>query len=228
MKINHKILNLPPYISTSWDNISALHMKETLLIVSLKNGESITIPGLSPELIEKIFDSHSAYLEQPPHTKQHKKSPFAQPGLHIVLPFQLDSNSIESLESMIEHNPSQANAPDLPSDVLDKVQSFAKLIPLEEVTAAPKPEPHCNCVHCQISRAIHQGIDAPEEEPEQLEEITEDVELSEWNIEQSGDKLYTLTHKLNSNEQYQVYLGEPVGCTCGKEGCEHIVTVLKS
>ena len=47
-------------------------------------------------------------------------------------------------------------------------------------------------------------------------------------ITQTGDKLFTVVNKLDPQENYHVYLGHPVGCTCGKQGCEHILVVLKS
>ena len=43
-----------------------------------------------------------------------------------------------------------------------------------------------------------------------------------------NDKLFTVINKLDQQEKYNVFLGEPVGCTCGKQGCEHMLAVLKS
>ncbi len=88
--------------------------------------------------------------------------------------------------------------------------------------AFPKPEPHCNCPHCQIARAMH-GI-----EKQELEEPVsdEDLKFRDWEIKQTGEKLYSVTNPIDPSEQYTVFLGEPVGCTCGHSHCEHIKSVL--
>ena len=61
------------------------------------------------------------------------------------------------------------------------------------------------------------------------EEISEeDLRFREWDIEQKGENLYLVRNPLNQKEEYNVFLGNPVGCTCGKDNCEHIRTVLNS
>jgi hypothetical protein len=67
------------------------------------------------------------------------------------------------------------------------------------------------------------AIDFPEEEVSPHE-----LKFREWDIQQAGDKLYNVSNPFDKGEQYQVYLGNPVGCTCGKSKCEHIVAVLNS
>ena len=63
----------------------------------------------------------------------------------------------------------------------------------------------------------------------QEEEVTDrDLSFQQWAIEQTGDKLFCVTNKLDRLEKYNVFLGDPVGCTCGIQGCEHILAVLKS
>ena len=65
------------------------------------------------------------------------------------------------------------------------------------------------------------------EEP--LEEVTdEDLKFRTWDIKQPGKKLYLVTNPLDNNENYNVFLGKPVGCTCGQKYCEHIKAVLNS
>jgi len=92
----------------------------------------------------------------------------------------------------------------------------------------PKGEPHCNCPYCQIANAM-QGTVSEVEEKEVEEEVTEDdLKFREWDIKQEGDKLYIVTNPLDADEHYQVFLGTPVGCTCGQKNCEHIRTVLSS
>ena len=68
MKMNPKILSIPPYISTSWKNIASLHVEHrhatSLLVVTLLNGAKIEVPQLSPPLLDAIFKAHALFLEQ--------------------------------------------------------------------------------------------------------------------------------------------------------------------
>ena len=73
----------------------------------------------------------------------------------------------------------------------------------------------------------------PQADPINEREVEEDVrddelQFEQWSISSAGDKLYNVVNRLDEQEKYRVYLGHPVGCTCGREGCEHILAVLKS
>lgn len=246
MKINSKIFNLPPYISTSWNKVAALHMNGSVLVVTLAHGEIINIPGLQPELIETIFNAHATFLEQEsirdpiqpqtPTGPAKTLHPFAQALMNaeqgMDLPFRFGFSTFDGFGSALQHNPAQANAPDLPKEILQKITDIAKIVAPEDPAAIPKPEPHCNCMHCQIAKAITSGLHLTTEQPQQLHEephvTDEDLTFQQWDIRQTGDKMYSVANKLDLNEKYSVYLGEPVGCTCGKPGCEHILAVLKS
>ena len=63
MKITAKVLSIPPYISTSWKNIIALHVKNGDLVISLPDSESSVSPNLPADIINSIFLAHSGYLE---------------------------------------------------------------------------------------------------------------------------------------------------------------------
>jgi hypothetical protein len=66
-------------------------------------------------------------------------------------------------------------------------------------------------------------------EPINDEEISaEDLRFKEWEIAKLSQNLYKVINPLDSNEEYQVFLGTPIGCTCGIHHCEHIKAVLKS
>ncbi|OJU82522.1 MAG: hypothetical protein BGO10_10285 [Chlamydia sp. 32-24] len=235
MKINDKILSIPPYLSTSWENVRALQFRDEVLVIHLKDSESIQIPGLTKETVEQIFHIHSEYLEHQ-HLDTSKKEPnlFSNPSLlsqdlsdsPVKLGFGFDA-----FGSPLQHNPDHMNAPDLPEVVLKKISAIAKIIAPEDIQALPKPEPHCNCMHCQIAKAINKEVQVQTDfvsESSEEEIVDEDLTFQQWNIEQTGDQLFNVTNRLDQTEQYRVYLGKPVGCTCGKEGCEHIVAVLKS
>jgi hypothetical protein len=243
MKINNKMLSLPPYISTSWNHVLALHLKGSALVVCLTDGSTIEIPELRPEILETIFNAHASYLdrqstqERPTSIQQMKSNiPFIASSTsqetESDFPFRLGFGTFDTLGSALQHNPSQSQAPDLPPEILSKISAIAKIIAPDDPQSIPKPEPHCNCIHCQIARAINQGLEAgqtPEDDEKKEDEIKEeDLTFRQWDISQSGDKLYTVINRLDSKEKYSVYLGHPVGCTCGKQGCEHILAVLKS
>lgn len=236
MKINPKIFSLPPYISTTWNNVIALYVKEGNLIVSLIDGEIIEIPNLKPELLEIIFNAHNAYMEFEIAREHFSKSNNKSPNPVSLTsdstgesPFRFAFSTLDGLGYALQHNPSQANAPEIPKEVLEKISAIAKIVAPEEANTLPKAEPHCNCMYCQIARAI-QGEQQENVQEVSSEETVSDDELKfqEWNIVQTGDKMYTVTNKLDTLEKYSVFLGEPVGCTCGKSGCEHILAVLKS
>lgn len=242
-KINRKILSIPPYISTSWKNINTLHMKEIegkqVLIIVLHNGTLIEIPRLEEKLIEQIFDAHSQYVDhelKEPQVESLKS--FGQTtdnkendvSFSFGIPFQMSgAEGAENISSFLQHNPDQANAPKMPPDVIEKITSITKALGMDmEQMNIPKAEPHCNCPYCQIAKVIQgESKDSPREEVE--EEITEDdLRFRDWDIKQEGDNLYIVSNPLNANEHYQVFLGNPVRCTCGEKNCEHVRTVLNS
>jgi hypothetical protein len=241
MIINSKILHLPPYLSTSWNYIASVHMHDTTLIITLIKGNAITIANLPPEIIENIFKAHAEFLdtgrmpEKPPSSQVQAKNlhPFAQALMNaeqnMEVPFRFGFSSLDGLGSALQHNQAQSNAPDLPEEILQKISAIAKIVTPEDQSALPKAEPHCNCMHCQIARAVTSGLQIKTSEPDPEPVVTEEeLTFQPWNIQQTGDKIYTVTNRIDMLEKYTVYLGDPVGCTCGKSGCEHILVVLKS
>ena len=226
MKINERILSIPPYISTSWDNVASILMNhENALEIILHTGIKVILSNLSNEIIEKIFDFHVKSMES---SRDH------------LLPNQFGLNlgkggivlsGMENFTGMMQHDPSQSNAPSLPFEILSKIAEMGKAIGVDaETFNIPEGEPNCNCPYCQISKAIHgiksieQNLNAPD-----LEEVTkEELTFREWDIVQKNDKLYDVLNPLDKTEKYSVYLGDPIGCTCGKNNCEHILAVLKS
>lgn len=219
MKINEKILSLPPYISTAWSNISTVRIKDNQLLITLIDGNSVQIPSLPNETIELIFKSHADYLE---NITYRSKTALDLPKENRI---QIGFGSIEGTSSaLMQHDPSQSDSPPIPPEVIEKISSITKILAPEDLFNLPAPEPNCNCFHCQLIRAINS--------PKQVahEEIVADQELefSQWDIKQVGVNLFSVTSRLDKNEKYTVFLGEPIGCNCGQQGCEHIVAVLKT
>lgn len=240
METNDKFICLPPYLSTSWRNVRSLHMKSDNLVVTLLDGSLVEIPRLGQNAIEHLFACHAAFL------RQQRQRPFSEvlrtndgvkfgrPGEEetgLFPPFRLGLSGLDTLGTALQHNYAQSNTPDLPPEILQKIAAVARIVAPDDVNALPKAEPHCNCVHCQIARAIHQGLEQGQEiapqEPE--EEVTaEDLTFRQWIIEKTGENLYSVMNPLDETQHYSVYLGHPVGCTCGNQNCEHILAVLRS
>lgn len=226
MIVNNKVLSIPPYISTSWKNVASLHVEDRqshpALIITLHAGSRIEIPQLDFSLIEVIFNAHAKFLEQE-QLSLSLKAPFA-PG---ALPMG-GAGTIESI-GFVQHNPDQKDGPELPPELLSKIGLLAKTMSPEDIASLPQAEPHCNCPHCQITRAMHEAIQNPNAPSSDEELVTEeDLRFRTWDIHKAADKLYVVTNPLNEKEKYNVFLGNPVGCTCGENGCEHVQAVLKS
>jgi hypothetical protein len=220
MKINDKILHMPPFISTTWDNITSLYSEANQLIIVLKNGSKIQIPNLPKEILDLIFKNHAKSLENSTFLNSKTSITFGLPPLPIA-------EGLDSFTTAMQHNPDQKDAPSLPSDVIKKIANLAKLFAEEANIDLPKPEANCNCMYCQIAKALQIGMGV---HIENLDEEVSDADLMfrQWDIHEEKTDLYTVTNPLDQNEHYNVFLGNPIGCTCGKKNCEHIKAVLNS
>lgn len=229
MKINSKIISIPPYISSSWSHIEALYTLGANLVIKLLDGKIIEIPELEKSTINMIFEMHTLAAEEKQSKTSNQTTPF---NPQIEPPFRLAIGPIEDMgASIFQHNPSFGSIAEIPSEILEKIVAITKIVSPTDMRAFPKPEPHCNCVHCQVARAVTKSADdMPEEKhTDSVEEIISDAELTfqEWEIHSIGNQTYCVINKIDKSE-YRVYLGDPVGCTCGNSGCEHIIAVLKS
>ena len=245
MMINRSALSIPPYISTSWKNILSLHidaqqLSSTILVVTMTNKQIIEIPDLDTTTLDLVFKSHALYLQQ--ETSLTKAPEQKQPGSFGPLPafsFSLSSpNKLKDLEGlsplggMMQHNPEEASAPDLPAEMLSKISSISKAMGLDkQLGFMPKAEPHCNCPYCQITRALGaEPVEVTSSKTQEQEEpvLEADLTFKDWEIKDVGHELYEVIHPLDPNEKYQVFLGTPIGCTCGCKNCEHVKAVLNS
>lgn len=228
MKINHQVLSIPPYISTSWKNINSILVDQNgNLVILLHTNAKISIPNLDKPIINVIFDAHAKYLEKEENDKRQKNQTFSM-GIPLKISGEGVDSAIESLGLAMQHNPANANAPDLPPEILSKIASISKIMGMDNPEVTPKAEPHCNCIHCQIAKAIR-GESFDDESEEVIEEVTEeDLKFKTWEIAQTAEHLYVVTNPINKNEKYTVFLGKPLGCTCGAKNCEHIRAVLNT
>ena len=244
MIINPKFFHYPPYISTSWKQVAAIHMSGNTLIVNLHNGELIHIPNLSALDVEKVFKAYGDYLEKESAATQvsaaHSANPSSLNALAQALfatdfagdsPFQFSISNMEGFASALQHNQSQAHMADLPPDIIQKIASIAKIVSPTDSQELPKAEPHCNCMYCQIARAISNGVEGEPLKTTISAPVIlppEEIAAHPWVIQQKGELMYEVTDKKDALKKFNVYLGNPMGCTCGQEGCEHLIAVLKS
>lgn len=243
MIINPKFFHYPPYISTSWKQVAAIHMSGNTLIVNLHNSELIHIPNLSSQQVESVFKAYGDYLEKESASQISSSNSALQPSFNTFAqalfandfiaesPFQFSISNMDGFASALQHNQSQANMADLPQEVIQKIASIAKIVAPADAQELPKAEPHCNCMYCQIARAISSGIEddpLPETPNPTLQIPQEEPDNTLWIITQKGELMYEVAEKKDPQNKFNVFLGNPVGCTCGQEGCEHLIAVLKS
>jgi hypothetical protein len=236
MKINENILSLPPYISTTWQNISAIYSnQEHEIEIHLVSGTVVKIPLQDKKIIDLIFFYHSQSLEnkesKPKVQKAKAQIHTEKEAIEIPLPFPFPLDGMIPFGQVLQHQPEQSNMPEIPNEILSKVASFAKTINQETGQVLfPDTQPHCNCFYCQIGRAVNAETIASPEVQKVEEEIVsdEDLKFKEWDVLQKGESLYEVTNPLDSSEMYQVFLGQPIGCTCGRNDCEHIKAALNT
>lgn len=237
MKITPQVFSLPPYISTTWQHVAALHVRHEdaalLLVVDLMNGNRIEIPRLDSTILEQIFAAHAAFNEGSAEIERATQktlglNEIASFNLHV--PSQFFGEGFEKFSGVLQHNPEAADTDDLPQELLDKVATIAKSLGIEDTSTFPSPVENCNCLFCQITRAIHASGQKQENIPLDIDEEVseEDLRFKTWDIQQTGHQMYEVTNPLDTNEHYNVFLGDPLGCTCGHPHCEHICAVLKT
>ena len=225
MSVNPKILSIPPHLSVAWNEVSSLEVREGVLLVYLKSGRCHEVPNLSKETLAQIFAAHESSLTPSSETKPSME-------MNLGIPMRM-AEGMEGMGIPMQHDPSQKDAPDVPADVLQKIINVTEALGVDkEMVNLPPAEPHCNCFYCQIARALH-GDDPGFESSSQESIAVSDEDLTfrdDWIINpvQDNKQLYLVINPLNQGEQYSVFLGEPIGCTCGEKNCEHIKAVLNS
>jgi hypothetical protein len=247
VKIDEKLICIPPYISATWDQVTFLQTEEDpethlfTLIIHLMEGKAVCIPHLDSSIIDIAFGAHIKFLERKSITSSKQKGGEDQKTIGALLqqvtglspeqlaniPIRFGISGLEGMPGLevLQHNVSQANTSDIPPEVLEKITGMIKMMTNSEIAHFPKPEPHCNCPHCQVARSIHN-----QKKDEEIDDSISDEELKfrDWEIIKKGDQLYVVTNPLDPKEHYSVFLGSPVGCTCGQAHCEHIRAVLYS
>jgi hypothetical protein len=239
MRINHKVLSIPPYLSTSWKNISSLQSKQEgdkhSLIIQLQNGSTIEVPDLESLVIQAIFDAHAKHVElENKASKATTEEKKVKPQIKDT-PTSIKFFEFENMNAMLSHNESERNSPNLPPYVLSKVESISEDMGLADSDSAtlPYPEKNCNCPYCQIAKAIQKKHNTktitPFQDDDEDDEVTEkDLSFTSWIIRPLENNFYSVIHPDSPEKEYQVFLGTPIGCTCGSSQCEHIRAVLST
>ncbi|MEN9654437.1 MAG: hypothetical protein RL235_549 [Chlamydiota bacterium] len=213
-----QLLSIPPYLSTTWNNVASLHAREKgalfCLVVTLQNGAQVEAPNLSKGAVEAIFEGHARYAGRDAADVKSLFAFLSPPGGDEKIDMALG----------LEHNSAQSRLPPLAPEVLEKMLSVLAGLGLATNTEGMRPELDCQCIYCQCARVLQSKAGGAAEE----EVALEDLSFRDWEVTSTADKLYTVRNPLNLTEQYSVFLGEPLGCTCGEEHCEHIKAVLRS
>ncbi|MFZ4773172.1 MAG: SWIM zinc finger family protein [Chlamydiia bacterium] len=249
MKINHRVLHIPPYISCRWSEIASIGVEtkggENLLQVQLLSGSRVLVPNLNQDEIDLIFKMHVHHLEhaseEEDRFKNLKELPFFS---NLFQPPPMDGNVATSFGAPISfhfdandpsalfqgHNPAFANSPPLPKEILDKITLIAKAIGGEMVKEV-EPIDNCNCFFCQIARSLH-NEKTHEKKPRVPRDLSKDLLHGgidpEWMVEEVGPHMFKVTSRDEPGAIYQVYLGDSISCSCGSNRCQHIVAALKT
>lgn len=237
-KITDTLVSIPPYVSTSWEQIAALERHDSTLYIILLSGAKLTVPNLSEELLSSIFSLHAQKIEKRSHTHP-KNEPLPQDNTLdsiqkgfkdlVSITMKLGVNALGQLGQVLEHNPSHAHLPPLPPEMIERIKTIKNIISKEDLKSLKPPVEHCHCLYCQIVHLLQTETAAVDEVSPQ-EEIVDDKDLqfSQWEVIPLSNQQYVVRNKLDTHEEYKVFLGDPMGCTCGKPHCEHIVAVLRS
>jgi hypothetical protein len=243
VKIDEKIICISPYISTTWDQISFLQSEESddgffTLAIHLLEGKTVRIPKIDSSLVEIAFTAHVKYLETKTSQNVSLKEEGKTMGNFLMqltglsteqisaMPLRFGISGIEGVPGMeaLQHNATYANTPDMPAEALEKISGMIKMLANGETSVFPKPESHCNCPYCQVARSVHNIEKGIEDVDQPI--LDSELRFRDWDIIKKGDQLYTVINPLDQKEHYCVYLGSPIGCTCGQTNCEHIKAVL--
>ncbi len=249
MKINQRVLHIPPYISCKWSEIASIRVEtiegKDLLHVHLLSGAKATVLNLTQDEIDLIFKMHVHHLEEVAEEEEKfknvKEIPFfsnlfqAPPmdanvatSFGAPISFHLDANDPSSLFQ--GHNPQFSQSPPLPKEILDKITLIAKAIGGDMIKEV-EPVELCNCFFCQIARAL-KNERTEDRKPHVPKNLPKDLLRGgidpEWMVDEVGPHMFRVVSREEPEVIYQVYLGEPIGCSCGSNRCQHIIAALKS
>ncbi|MGR3973471.1 MAG: hypothetical protein QRY72_02715 [Candidatus Rhabdochlamydia sp.] len=224
MRITSQFLSIPPYISIAWKNVVSCQTKgnlsDRIVVIELSGGDKVFIPHLKEEEVSTLFKAHAKFLEE--SAKEIKASP-------LSLPFLFPS--LEGFAALIEHDSEKKDYFPLPADLMDQLTPLLQSVLAENPSLLSPPEPDCHCPHCQVMNQVMNPCALADEAIELIpNEIVsqEDLQFRLWDIEEKSPQIYHVKNPSDPQEEYTVFLGPPLGCTCGCSKCEHLQAVLKT
>lgn len=147
-------------------------------------------------------------------------------GLLDNLPLS-DQEIAELEQQLLDHRPELTESPDLPTALLQRMSVMGQFLHPDILEQMPRAVAGCRCPFCQLHRVLHR--EPPDTALPPVEEVSEqDLLFRSWIVQDCGDHLFEVTNSTDPAECYRVFVGEPVGCTCGRHGCEHVKAVLLS
>ncbi len=208
MIINKHVLSIPPYISTSWRDIELLLSDgHSTLNIYLKNGTLVRIAHLPKEQLDLIFAIHQEILLQKP----------------ALIPTQaLDPLLFNFAGPFLEHDETLSDSSPLPEEVKERLRSLIQGLPKIEAQRLPPIHENCHCPHCQLMGLLVE----PELKEEEVSD--EDLRFSTWITYPVSSSEVIVEHPYDKQQCYRVFLKNPVGCSCGETGCEHLKHVLRN
>ncbi len=184
-------------------------------------------------MIEAIFSAHARYLEQ----EEKAPAPKLLPGTPLSLPdssqqlasFALPLKDMQGLGNVSQHNPEQADTPDLPQTGPGKIGEITKAMGIDDLIASPQTRAPLQ-LRALPDRAGNAGRCRERSRRRSRKKLSlmRNLNSARGISRRLRDKLYVVTNPLDDKEHYNVFLGDPVGCTCGHHHCDHVRAVLNS
>lgn len=236
MKINSNVISIPPYITTSWENVNVINVeidkdKKKILIISLESGDQIKIPELSDEDIHNVTSSFESFIEKTSNEQNFVDHNSMISGLtEVFQQFINDGKTSQATMSQspgigvvkvpLGHSALHSNMPIFDPESLRNIIKTIKAIG-EGRNLFEKGEYQecCNCIYCQACKFLQEEKTENELKEENLEFA------SSWNVEEVNSNEYLVSNKEN-NSTFNVKLEPSVACSCGSNKCEHIRIVL--
>lgn len=226
MQINKKMLSIPPYISTQWGYVVNIaknkESKDTLDFV-LGGDTLISVPNLNEDTQEKIFQMHQEYLASCQENTDAQIFTLLTGDTtttHISMP------SSANFFPLLQHNVEVSGLPEVPKETILKMTQALDDLTMHSNPFYKAPEPHCQCMYCQIARVVHDEVESSEREEKKSDKSNTDVLISNgWLVKERSPDHFEVSSPDAKQNSFVVTLTPPT-CSCGDANCEHIAAVL--
>lgn len=228
MKINKNMLSIPPYITTTWDNITCVQacvvQDEFVDIkICLADGEKVEVPHVPEKIFNKIRDEYEKFIESSSINTPADLGGIASgiadifQGANRELPAIGRGENVGVIGFPVSGHPRQHHeAPVLGKEALRQITKTLgeKAFEGEYITK-------CNCIYCQSCRFV--------QDKKNKESGEKPLEFSDaWLVEEVGTDKFIVRDKMKESNVFTVYLKPKIICSCGSNVCEHIKATLFS